>query len=375
MKTPTIFSATRACLFGLVLLLAQSAAICQAESASASSGDATLPGIQGPSRIKLQGVAELALPAGYTFLEQNDAQAVLRQLGAGVNGKEIGLISPATRDWFAVLLFLDHGYMEPSPASLGLPAELLSDLQGAERAANDDRQSRNRPLVNVQDWDIAPRFDASSQQLEWAIKAETQGKTLINHYIARLGRSGVLKLCLVDQHRLASTTAKFRELGRQLSFVEGERVTDYTPGDKVAAGGLTYLVTGRIPAPVAGPGVEKPLVSSKTGKVLMRVFWFLFFAIIALTVGYVSGLVAARRHHYGPRKARPVVASSSAARHRSHSRSRSRERSVAVATPTKTSEQVTENARSKNGHAAQAHRQFDPWMYYQRLTRDLYYHG
>jgi hypothetical protein len=273
--------------------------------------------------------------------------------------------------------------------------------------ANKERESRQRPAVAVAGWDIAPTFDRDNARLEWAIKAETQGRSIINHYITTLGRSGVLKFCLVDQHRLASTTARFRELAANVSFRAGERFSDHVEGDKRAEGGLLSLITGRAqPLPVAASPADsvaaaaatpashpsssgvKIELSSDGRRLLLRLFWLLFFSFLALFVGYVFGMLAGVRRHQKALRRRHGVAQPTATRPRAHwlrtafSLPARAARSVTPSRPSAVRETPAEKepvsavleagVSALDAHREVVHKHIDGFRYYERLTRDLY---
>ncbi len=119
-------------------------------------------------------------------------------------------------------------------------------------------------------WAQPPHYDASTNNLEWALQISTAGGGgSVNYNTRLLGRSGVMSVTLViDPEKLDGTLPSFKTLVSGHSFNEGQRYAEFKPGDKIAQYGLTALITG---GAVAG--------ALKTG--LFQKFWKLIVVAVA----------------------------------------------------------------------------------------------
>src|SRR5687767_14934332 len=66
--------------------------------------------VKGPSTANLQ-IAQIELPAGYSFTGGDGARQLLQLMGNPTNGRELGLMGPTNLDWFVVFEFSDTGYI------------------------------------------------------------------------------------------------------------------------------------------------------------------------------------------------------------------------------------------------------------------------
>jgi len=251
---------------------------------------------RGPVTVELRNVANLQIPEGYLFLDENRSKALLGHLGNKTSGKEIGFIAPESQAWFVVVEFLDVGYV-PDKGWRELDASaMLQAIRRIDERANIEREANAWPLVTVEDWEIPPTYEPAAKRMEWAVKATSRGATIINHTVSALGRSGVVQFSLVDQHRLASTTAAFKQLINGLSFKAGERYEDRQPGDKIASGDLAVLVSGNDATASTSPA-DKPAALKPPS---VERYWWIVIGV-ACMVGFVSGKRFGKRHrshHY-----------------------------------------------------------------------------
>lgn len=102
----------------------------------------------------------------------------------------------------------------------------------------------NSPLEIV-GWEVPPKYDATTHNLEWAIRATSEGRPILNYNTRLLGRKGVMEVVLiVDPESLPVMLPTFRELMAGYSFQTGSTYAEYRSGDKVAKYGLAALVVG-----------------------------------------------------------------------------------------------------------------------------------
>lgn len=237
----------------------------------------------GPSTVVLGSVGELSLPAGYKFTGEAGARVFMELTQNPASGRELGIIVP-DRDtddmWFVVFQFSEIGYVKDDEKQrLDADAILKSIRQGTE-AANAIRRERGWEELRIDGWSRPPFYDETTQNLTWALSATNVGQTsteVVNYSVRILGRRGTIDADLVlDPTQLPATVPEFEALLRGLSYVPGERYSEWREGDAVAKYGLTALVAG-------GAGA----LAAKTG--LLAKFWKI------LVVGVLAAAAALGR--------------------------------------------------------------------------------
>jgi uncharacterized membrane-anchored protein len=185
------------------------------------------------------------------------------------------MIEHVADKWWVVFQFEEVGYVKDDDKNdLNADKLLKSYREGVE--ADNDR--RDGPPTKVVGWQVAPKYDEATHNLEWAITFETAGEQYVNHNVRILGRKGIMKVVLVeDMDDLAATLPKFRAALATFKFDSGESYGEYRPGDKIAKYGLTALVAGG-----AALGAAKLGLFAKLGLVFKKFFKFIFIAIIAI---------------------------------------------------------------------------------------------
>lgn len=94
-------------------------------------------------------------------------------------------------------------------------------------------------------WEQPPKYNPETQNLEWAVRATSEGEPILNYNTRLLGRKGTMEVVLVcDPNDLAATLPAYRKLLADHKFQTGESYAEYRPGDKVAKYGLAALVVG-----------------------------------------------------------------------------------------------------------------------------------
>src|SRR5437879_2088602 len=68
--------------------------------------------LQGPAQAKLKNVGEVAVPAGFIFLDGDTTRAMMKKSGQPVSGKEVGFLSPTNEDCSVIFEFSDIGYVK-----------------------------------------------------------------------------------------------------------------------------------------------------------------------------------------------------------------------------------------------------------------------
>ena len=153
-------------------------------------------------------------------------------------------------DWFVLFRFDDAGYVKDDDKDKLNANELMSSFRKGNDAANEQRRSKGIPEIRLIGWEMPPRYNPESHNLEWAIRGESEGHQVINHKTRLLGRTGVMEVGLVaSPEEYQNVMPQYKELIESHSYNSGQKYAEYRPGDKVAKYGLAALIT-------AGVGVE-----------------------------------------------------------------------------------------------------------------------
>jgi uncharacterized membrane-anchored protein len=230
---------------------------------------------KGPSIGDLGSAAQVHVPAGYVFAGGDDTRLIMEANHNPTSGRELGYVSPAGEDWFAVFEFDDVGYVKDDEKNSLDADAMLESIKAGTEAGNKERVRRGWPTMTIIGWEQKPRYDESTHNLEWAVRAESEGAPVINYNTRLLGRGGVMEVTLVtDPATLESTLPKFKTMLAGFDFIQGQRYAEFRQGDKIAEYGLTGLIVG---------GTTAVLVKSGAFKWLWK-------AIVAIAVA-ISGFI------------------------------------------------------------------------------------
>ena len=166
------------------------------------------------------------------------------------------MIQSKTRGWVAFFDFTDSGYVKDDEAID--PDALLTELKSGNAAGNEKRKEENLPLLFLDGWYIAPRYDKQNNRLEWATKIRDEKNQIIVNYTTRiLGRSGYMSTTLVSEpSSLDGDIADFKTKLKAFEFVPGQKYAEFRDGDKIAAYGLGALVLGGAAAAASKGGFK-----------------------------------------------------------------------------------------------------------------------
>jgi uncharacterized membrane-anchored protein len=207
------------------------------------------------------GVAKLAIPAGFRYLDPADAKRVLVEgWGNPDHGKNLGMIVPAdvsplhAGGWGVVITIEEDGYVSDEGAEKIDYQKLLGEMQEAVRKQNEERTKNGYPAIDLVGWAEPPRYDRGQHKLYWAKElrfgaADDRDHTL-NYNVRVLGRRGVLVLnAVAGMKSLPSIRKDMQSVMAFVEFNPGHRYSDYLPGkDKLAGYGLAALVAGTMAA-------------------------------------------------------------------------------------------------------------------------------
>jgi uncharacterized membrane-anchored protein len=232
--------------FKLALLLACALAFTASGlSAAESKSPPKLKVINGPAKASLEKVAQIDVPAGYVFLDAKSTRAMLQAEGEPVSGQEVGWLRPTNSDWSVAFEFNDIGYVKDDDKDKLDPDKILASFKRGTAEANKERRRAGNPPIEVIGWEVPPKYDPVTHNLEWAIRGSVEGQPILNYNTRLLGRKGVMEVVLiVEPDKLSATLPTFRELLAGYSFQGGQTYAEYRSGDKVAKIGLAALIAG-----------------------------------------------------------------------------------------------------------------------------------
>ena len=263
----------------------------------AAGDDAPKPGrtgklkwIEGPAKADIKNIAEIQLPEGFMFIGAKETQQILEANGNPTSGNELGLLAPSSRDWFVVFEFSDVGYVKDDDKDKLDADKLLKSIREGNEAANSYREKMGAAPLHVTGWEFPPRYNEQTHNLEWAIRAESEGHAVVNYNTRLLGRKGVMEVNLVIKpDRLAEAIPAYQAILKDYSYKAGEGYAEYRQGDKLAKYGLAALIT-------AGPAA----VAVKTGLfagllLLLKKTWKLVVVALAAVIAWLKRLVGGGR--------------------------------------------------------------------------------
>ena len=213
---------------------------------------------KGASTGELGDIAQVKVPDGYVFADGKDTRTIMEANQNPSTGREMGFVAPAGENWFAVFEFDDVGFVKDDEKdSLDANALLESIKEGTE-AGNKERVRRGWATMTILGWEQPPHYNEVTHNLEWAVKAVSEGQSIVNHNTRLLGRGGVMEVTLVTEpSELAATLPKFKTMLQGFEFKQGHRYAEFRAGDKTAAYGLTGLIVGGTTAALVKTGAFK----------------------------------------------------------------------------------------------------------------------
>ncbi|HUA39281.1 MAG TPA: DUF2167 domain-containing protein [Candidatus Sulfopaludibacter sp.] len=248
----------------------------------------------GPADASLGTLADIKIPQGYRLTDATGAAVLLGRMNNPIPQGLVGIIAPESGQWWAVLTYKDIGYVKGVDKGGINAAAILKTISNRADRQNEDRTIHGLPLITSVDWALAPVFDAKTHAVEWAVRARTQSAEVVNHTVRLLGRQGILDATAVAPYQDKSTAGlvPLKELVKNISFKQGQRYTDYQPGDKVSNIGLAGLIMGD-----EDSAASQASDAVAPGKSAGAWGWYVLAGVIAGGgVMLVRGVVQQRRH-------------------------------------------------------------------------------
>lgn len=221
---------------------------------------------KGNSVGSLGDIAQVKVPEGFVFAGANDTRLIMEANQNPTNGRELGFVAPADENWFAVFEFDDVGYVKDDDKDSLDADALLDSIKKGTESGNKERMRRGWATMTIVGWEQPPHYNDITHNLEWAVKATSEGFPVVNHNTRMLGRGGVMEVTLVtDPTALAETLPKFKTMLQGFEFKQGHRYAEFRAGDKTAAYGLTGLIVGGAGAALVKTGAFKWLWKALVG--------------------------------------------------------------------------------------------------------------
>lgn len=204
---------------------------------------------------EIAGQATISISKDLRFLDPIGTEKFNKLVGNLPTTNEY-LIQSKTRGWVAFFDFTESGYVKDDETID--PDALLKELKSGNEAANEKRKEEHLPLLFLDGWYIAPRYDKQNNRLEWATKIRDEKNEIIINYTTRiLGRSGYMSATLVSEpSSLDGDIADFKTKLKAFEFIPGQKYAEFRDGDKIAAYGLGALVVGGVAAAASKGGFK-----------------------------------------------------------------------------------------------------------------------
>jgi uncharacterized membrane-anchored protein len=270
-----------------LLLAACGLALAASSLCAQSSRSNKLEVLKGPATAKLGAVAQIELPVGFSFVDGKTTRALMKASGEPTSGHELGLLMPTNADWSVIFEFSDIGYVKDDDKDKLDAEKLLKAIKAGTEAANKQRERAGNPPLIIVGWEQPPKYDERTHNLEWAIRATSDGRPLLNYNTRLLGRKGVMEVVLICKpDELTTTLLAFKTLLTDYKFRSGESYAEYRPGDKVAKYGLAALVLGGAAVGAAKLGLLGPLI------LFFKKAWKLVVVAFVAVVGFFKKMFA-----------------------------------------------------------------------------------
>ena len=245
--------------------------------------------LAGPATAHLSNVAQIELPPGYLFVDGKDYRAMLKTEHEPVHGNELGMLISTNRGWSVIFEFDDVGYVKDDDKDSLNADKLLESIKQGNAQANKEREQAGHSPIEVIGWEFPPRYDATTHNLEWAIRGAVDGRQILNYNTRLLGRKGVMEVILVvAPDHLEETLPKFQDLLKGYTFETGQTYAEYRPGDKIAKYGLGALVLGGAAVGAAKLGLLTPLL------IFLKKGWKLVVVAFAAIASFFKKLFTGR---------------------------------------------------------------------------------
>jgi uncharacterized membrane-anchored protein len=238
--------------------------------------------LEGPRIVDLgDSIASVELGENYVFANADDTRKLMESIGNPSTKREVGLIMPQTQNasWFVVFEYFPVGYIKDTEKDHIDADAILKAIQKGTERANKIREEKGFSALKIAGWYEKPHYDTRSNNLVWALLAESSRGQVANYNVRMLGRHGYTSATLVaDPTTLDSIKPELQSILNNFSYKKGKSYAEYLKGDKVAEYGLTALIAGGAGAATAKFGLLKFLAKSwklvaALGMAILGVIW------------------------------------------------------------------------------------------------------
>jgi uncharacterized membrane-anchored protein len=267
----------------------------ETEAATAQAAELKRLGAQTEGKGKIGSNAEIDIPEGYIFFPSKGAKEIMKQWGNLVDGSEAGLIINDEKGWSVLFDFADDGYVKDDEKNTLDADKMLKAMHESEPEVNKALKAAGLPAQHITGFAMPPKYNETTNNLEWAIKFTTEGKEgeTVNYRTKLLGRRGVMTATLmIEPEQLQAALPDYQKLLTGYSYVQGETYAEYRQGDKLATYGLTGLVLGGSAFAAAKMGLFAKLgaVLAKGGKAVIGGI-----VVVVAVIGKFFGKIFGRR--------------------------------------------------------------------------------
>jgi len=220
--------------------------------------------------------AQIQIPKDWRFTGSESTRKLMVMYGNPATNRELGMLAVegiGDPPWI-IFEFDPSGYVKDDEKDSLDADALLQSLKDGQIAGNEYRIKQGMDGLEVLGWAIPPRYNPTTNNLEWATKIKSIGAPAdaisINFNTRLLGRKGVMEVTLVcEPEELNDMIAAQEKILTGYSYIEGERYAEFKSGDKIAEYGLTALIAGGGAFALAKTGLlgKLGLMFAKLGKV------------------------------------------------------------------------------------------------------------
>ncbi|OAI52730.1 hypothetical protein AYO44_16470 [Planctomycetaceae bacterium SCGC AG-212-F19] len=204
---------------------------------------------KGPCLVDVGTVGQIQVPAGYSYITQAGIPTWVKLSRNLPSPNRVGVLYPeGEAEWAIIFSYYAEGYVKDDEKDKIDADALMESMQEGEKEGNKQRKKQNLPTLTLLGWEKPPFFDDNTKALTWGLKLQSEdrpGIIDVNYQARVLGRGGNMAATLVvEQKDLAATVPTYYELLKGFAYKDGQKYSDWKPGDKVAAAGLTALIAG-----------------------------------------------------------------------------------------------------------------------------------
>ena len=253
-------------------------------STDAETAFASIPWKEGPCNGDLGGYAEIRVPEGFLFTGPDGAPKFLELSENPPDPKTVGVLFPTSDDdqWVVYFNYQDIGHVPDDDHTTIDAAAILASLKAGTEASNSERRIRGWNELHVTDWIIPPGYETETRRLAWGVGSKTDGGSDGANYDVRLlGRTGVMSVTLVcSPDSVRNLVPKLQTILAGFNYNSGHKYGEWRSGDKMAAYGLTGLITGGAAVAAAKSGLL-----AKIGIAIAKMGKAIFIGILAICAG------------------------------------------------------------------------------------------